>query len=63
MKDGKAIHGTSDLLMKSNATVGEDMFEISGGKDKSNKMSFGFAKIVELASDGADVEKVNNRKH
>ena len=58
MKDGKAIQGASDLTMKSNSTVGEDMFEMSGGKDKSKKVKFGFAKIVELTSDGEKVEKV-----
>ena len=61
MKDGRAIHGASDLVMKSNATVGEAMFEISGGKDKSNKMSFGFAKIVELTTDGGNITKVRNK--
>ena len=58
LKDGKAIQGASDLTMKSNSTVGEDMFEMSGGKDKSKKVKFGFAKIVELTGDGEKVEKV-----
>ena len=44
--------------MKSNSTVGEDMFEMSGGKDKSTKIKFGFGKIVELTSDGEKIEKV-----
>ena len=60
VKDGKAVQGASDLEMKSNSTVGEDMFEMSGGKDKDTKIKFGFGKIVELASDGEKILKVRN---
>ena len=59
MKEGKAVHVASDLTMKSNTTVGEEMFEMTGGKDKSTKVKFGFAKIVELTGDGETIEKVD----
>ena len=52
----EVIQGASDLEMKSNDTVGEDMFEISGGKDKTTKIKFGFFKIVELTSNGTVIE-------
>ena len=52
--------GASDLKMKSDASVGEDMFEMEGGKDKSTKVMFGFAKIIEVTSNGEDIMKVRN---
>ena len=60
-EDGSVVQGASDLNMKSTSEVNEDMFEMSTGEgeegDKTTKIKFGFAQIVELDNEGNIIEE------
>ena len=58
--DGSVVQGASGLKMNSTSQVGEDMFEMSGGRDKDTKIKFGFAQIVELDSEGVIIDRENH---